>query len=235
MHYFAWVNLKGACISLGIGLAVYLFFIRRVLMRKDFGTMEYVNLWPQWFDMEDRLYRPAIFGLISLGGKFAQIGNEQKLENYIYWPAVRGASRAGGALAKLLSEDTLETKLYWPLLRTLSLFGAVTAKLFGDVSDMIALLFTKTFLAMRKYTEKVHVGNVITETVGHTADSFAEVLNKTIFAGHPKAHHYTGLLAGIWDGILDASRRMTHTMSYGLLLFGLGLCATIIYLLMYGM
>ena len=235
VHYFAWVNLKGACISLGIGLVVYLFFIRRVLMRRDYNVMEYVNLWPQWFDMEDRLYRPAIFGLLSLGGKFAQIGNEQKLEERVYWPAVRAASRAGGALAKAMSEDTLENRLYWPVLRALSLLGAVAAKAMGDVSDMIALAFTKTFLAMRRYTEKVHVGNVITEAVGHTADSFAEVLNKTIFAGNPKAHHYTGLLAGVWDGILDATRRLTHTMSYGLLLFGLGLCATIIYLLMYGM
>jgi len=39
----------------------------------------------------------------------------------------------------------------------------------------------------------------------------------------------------VWDGILDAVRLMTHTMSYGLLLFGIGLCATLVYLLMYGM
>ena len=207
VHYFTWVNLKGACISLGIGLIVYVFFIRRLLMNREFGISEYVNLWPEWFDMEDRLYRPAIYGLLNLGGKFAQIGNEQKLENNVYWP----------------------------LLRTLSMTGAVLAKFMGDISDTVALFFSRTFLAMRRYREKVHVGNVITETVGHTADSFAEILNRTIFAGHPHAHHYTGFLAGVWDGIMDAVRRLTHTMSYGLLLFGVGLCATLVYLLMYGM
>ena len=98
----------------------------------------------------------------------------------------------------------------------------------GDVSDIIALLFNRTFLAMRRYTEKVHVGNVITETVGQTADSFAEMLNKTIFAGNPHAHHFTGFLAGVWDGVMDAVRRLTHTMSYGLLLFGLGLCLMLV-------
>ena len=79
------------------------------------------------------------------------------------------------------------------------------------------------------------MGNLFTETVGHTADSFAEMLNKTIFAGNPHAHHFTGFLAGVWDGVMDAVRRLTHTMSYSLLLFGLGLCVTLIYLLTYGM
>ena len=39
--------------------------------------------------------------------------------------------------------------------------------------------------------------------------------------------------SGIWDGIMDAVRRLTHTMSYGLMIFGLGLCAMLVYLLMY--
>jgi len=235
VHYFAWVNLKGACISLSIGLVVYILFIRKVLMRKEYGVPEYINLWPSWFDVEDRIYRPAIYGLLNLGGQFAQIGNEQKLENNVYWPAVRGLSRIGGGAAKLLSEDTLENKIYWPALQMLSVAGAVIAKFLGDISDTIALFFSRTFLAMRRYREKVHVGNVVTETMGHTADSFAEVLNRTIFAGHPHAHHFTGFFAGVWDGIMDAVRRLTHTMSYGLLLFGVGLCATLVYLLMYGM
>ncbi len=235
VHYFSFVNLKGACISLGIGLIVYLFFIRRVLMRKEFGEVTYLNLWPAWFDIEDRVYRPAIMGLLDLGGRFAQIGNEQKLENNVYWPAVRTLSRIGGSAAKMVSEDTLENRIYWPALHTLSLVGAVVSKFLGDIMDTIALMFSHTFLAMRKYTEKIHVGNIITETVGHTADSFAEMLNHTLFANHPKAHHYTGFFAGVWDGIMDAVRRLTHTMSYGLLLFGIGLCMTLVYLLTYGM
>ena len=206
VHYFAWVNLKGACISLGIGLIVYLFFIRRVLMRDKYGVLMYVDLWPSWFDVEDRIYRPMIMKLIALGGAFAQIGNEQKLENKIYWPALRG----------------------------LSLGGAVISKFFGDVSDWIALVITRSMLAMRRYTEKVRVGNIVTDMVGQTADGVAEVINRTLLRDHPKAHHFTGKMAGLWDGLMHAMRRLTHTMSYGLLLFGLGLCATLIYLLTYG-
>jgi len=233
VHYFSWVNLKGACISLGIGLIVYLFFIRVKLMPKIDGVRTYVDLWPEKIDMEDRIYRPFIYSLLSFGGMLAQIGNEQKLEEKVYWPAVRGAVRVGHGAAKLCSEDTLENKLYWPALRALSLAGAVVSKLLGDVMDTLAMMFTKTFLMMKHYTEKVHVGNAFTDTVGGAADKFAEALNRTVFRGHPHAHHYTGRMAGWWNGVMAAIRRMTHTMSYGLLLFGLGLCLMMIYLLMY--
>ena len=205
VEYFSWVNLKGACISLGIGLVVYLFFIRTKLMPKENGVRVYVDLWPEKLDIEDRVYRPAIMWLLSFGGLLAQIGNEEKLENNVYWPA----------------------------LRTLSFTGAVVAKALGDVLDWFALIFTNTFLKMKHYTETVRIGNIFTDTVGGVADKTAEVLNQTIFRRHPHAHHYTGTLAGWWNGMLAAVRKMTHTMSYGLLLFGLGLCVTLIYLLLY--
>jgi len=205
VEYFSWVNLKGACISLGIGLIVYLFFIRVKLMPKENGVRMYVDLWPEKLDIEDRVYRPAIMWLLSFGGLLAQIGNEEKLENKVYWPA----------------------------LRTLSFAGAVVAKAFGDVLDWLALIFTNTFLKMKHYTETVRIGNIFTDTVGGFADKMAEVLNQTIFRNHPHAHHYTGTLAGWWNGMLAAVKKMTHTMSYGLLLFGLGLCVTFIYLLLY--
>ena len=205
MEYFSWVNLKGACISLAIGLVVYLFFIRVKLMPKENGVRVYVDLWPEKLDIEDRIYRPAIQWLFSFGGLLAQIGNEEKLENKVYWPALRGLSFA----------------------------GAVVAKAFGDVLDWLALIFTNTFLKMKHYTETVRIGNIFTDAVGGVADKLAEVLNQTIFRNHPHAHHYTGTLAGWWNGMLAAVKKMTHTMSYGLLIFGLGLCVTLIYLLLY--
>lgn len=40
-------------------------------------------------------------------------------------------------------------------------------------------------------------------------------------------------MAGMWDGLMDGVQRITHTMSYGLMLFGLGLCVTLLYLMFY--
>ena len=205
VHYFSLTNLKGACISLAIGVIVYLGFIRTKLMPKVNGERVYVDLWPAKLDIEDRVYRPFIYGLLNVGGWLAQIGNEEKLENRVYWPA----------------------------LRALSFAGAVVSKLLGDVLDMIAAKINQTFLAMKHYTETIRVGNVVTDTVGGAADKAAEIVNHTLLRNHPKAHHYTGTLAGWWNGMMAAVRRVTHTMSYGLLLFGLGLCVMIVYVLMY--
>ena len=47
VHYFAWVNLKGAVISICVGIVVYFLFIRKVLMQKDAkGNLVYVDRWP---------------------------------------------------------------------------------------------------------------------------------------------------------------------------------------------
>jgi formate hydrogenlyase subunit 3/multisubunit Na+/H+ antiporter MnhD subunit len=73
VDYFAWVNVKGALISLAIGLVVYLAVVRGLLMRKvERGIRSYVNVLPARFDMEDSLYRPAISLLISHGALLAR-------------------------------------------------------------------------------------------------------------------------------------------------------------------
>lgn len=61
VSYFSLKNLSGACISICIGAVVYVFFIRKVLMKKaGRGVRAYVNLWPEWLDMENLLYRPLL-------------------------------------------------------------------------------------------------------------------------------------------------------------------------------
>lgn len=73
VHYFSLGNLKGACISIVIGVVIYLGIIRTLLMTKDeSGCKVYVDRWPKWLDLENLIYRPVIetlipivFGLIS--------------------------------------------------------------------------------------------------------------------------------------------------------------------------
>lgn len=59
VHYFSLVNLKGAVISLAIGALVYFGFIRKFLMGKD-KEQSYLNVWPDWADMEELIYRPVL-------------------------------------------------------------------------------------------------------------------------------------------------------------------------------
>lgn len=209
VSYFSLTNLTGACISLAIGAIVYLAFIRPVLMRKPEGEAEdairaYVNLWPEKLDIEDRVYRPALDALL----------------------------RAGGALAALGSEPILENRVMKPIVGLLDVTGTLIARVLGSVTDAVALLLSRTVLSARRAKARVCVGNPVTSAAGRAADSLAEGLNHTVLRERPVPHHFTGLFAGWWEGFVDLLRQMTHTMSYGLILFGLGLCATILYLLM---
>lgn len=68
VSYFSLKNLSGAGISIGIGVIVYVFFIRKVLMEKTAGGDRYVNRWVSWLDVENLIYRPLLLGLLPLLG-----------------------------------------------------------------------------------------------------------------------------------------------------------------------
>ncbi|MCD7763058.1 MAG: complex I subunit 5 family protein [Lachnospiraceae bacterium] len=61
VSYFSLKNLSGAAISIGIGAVVYVFVIRKLLMRKK---NIYINAWPSWLDIEERIYRPLLMKLL---------------------------------------------------------------------------------------------------------------------------------------------------------------------------
>ena len=75
VHYFSAVNLKGGAISLGIGAAVYLLFIRRFLIiRGENGLSVYANKWPAEADLEELVYRPVFLRILpGIGGFFSGI------------------------------------------------------------------------------------------------------------------------------------------------------------------
>ena len=66
VNYFSWANLKGGLISLAIGAIVYIFVIRQLLMKKVNDKKVYINVWPEWLDLEDSVYRPILNVLINV-------------------------------------------------------------------------------------------------------------------------------------------------------------------------
>ena len=57
VSYFSFGNLKGAMISVGIGLVLYAVVVRGVLMDRQ---GRYVDRWPSWLDLENLVYRPVV-------------------------------------------------------------------------------------------------------------------------------------------------------------------------------
>lgn len=78
VHYFGWINIKGAVISVGIGILVYFLIVRNFFIGKDKnGYLEYINPWPENLDLEERVYKPMLEDILpNMGGFIANnIGN----------------------------------------------------------------------------------------------------------------------------------------------------------------
>ena len=95
---FAAVNLKGGAISLAIGCAVYLLFVKRVLYRNQ----SYVNLWPEWLDLEDLVMRPLLTRVLPgiFGSILAVFG-----ENRILKPCGKIVLFAGSLIGRILADS----------------------------------------------------------------------------------------------------------------------------------
>ena len=232
VDYFSLTNLKGAAISITIGIVVYLAVIRPLLIRKENGKSIYIDAWPKGLDMEDRLYRPGIEAMLTFGGSIARIADPAFLETKLYAPLIHFLTRAGGTLAAIGSAEILEERVYAPLIRGITFIGFALSKVVSRITDAIAVILTRTIF--RSHIEKSaepHVGNSLVYATGHAADTAMEGLNRTIFRSHPKDHHAVGRLAGRWQVMKEGRQTLTHTMSYALLMFGIGLVATLIYLI----
>lgn len=66
--WFSLENLKGAAISLAIGLALYLVFVRTLVRRKGPEEVRYRNPWPAVLSLEEGLYRPLLMGWLPFVG-----------------------------------------------------------------------------------------------------------------------------------------------------------------------
>lgn len=68
MDYFTPANLRGAIISMVIGLLVYLYVVRRFLIREEEEGSRYLNRWPRGLNLENRVYRPLLLKALPFLG-----------------------------------------------------------------------------------------------------------------------------------------------------------------------
>jgi hydrogenase-4 component B len=60
IHWLSFENLKGALISVAIGVVVYVFVVRILLIKEENGRKVYVNRIPAWMDLEEFVYRLVV-------------------------------------------------------------------------------------------------------------------------------------------------------------------------------
>ena len=181
VHYFALNNLSGGLISIAIGVVVYVFFIRKVLIKKsaaDDGrtVKEYENLWPQWLDLEELLYRPL-------------------------------------------------------LLNILPVIFAVFCRIFDSFTDTAVVALRKTLFKDSPLPHELSEGNVLTFALGKVMNGCQYVGNHTWRRKSPVKKDYVHIVA-VWnEGFKENNRIIQRSLSFGLLMFCVGLTLTLVYII----
>ena len=177
VDYFTWVNLKGSVISIVIGVAIYFFIIRLLLMkRQEDGSKVYVNRWWKYFDLEDYFYRPV-------------------------------------------------------LLKFLPTVLAAVCFVIDRFVDGIVVILRKSIYKDSLIYKEMDEGNQITYALGTFFNKIEDILNKSLWRNKPQKIEFTHQFAMKYASFKENFGFIERSLSYGLILFCLGLCAVLIYLL----
>ncbi len=208
VDYFSLKNLSGAMISIAIGAVVYLFVIRKVLMRREErGTAKgkrvsesaaYVDLWPTWLDLESLIYRPLLLEFL---------------------PSVFGA------VCSFL-DRLLET-----LLRFVLPAGGVFCRVMDSFVDLLVVALRKTVYCDSPLPHERPEGNIVTATLGHVMNFWQSIANCTWRRRRPAHKDYVHILAMRNTALKENNTIIGRSLSFALLMFGIGLCLTLIYIL----
>ena len=194
VHYFAWVNLKGGLISIAIGAALYLIVVRRWMLVDG----NYVNRWPEWLDLEEKLYRPLLLKILP--GIFGWICGV--LDRFM------------DVVAKVLPK-----------------VGAVLAGILDILVDGTVVVLRKTIYRDSPDRGELEEGNALTHTVGQFLNGLEELLNKTLWKNHTHKKDLEHWFVLKYASFKENATVIGRSLSFGLVLFCLGLCATLVYLL----
>ncbi len=209
VSYFSLENLKGGLISIGIGIFLYVVVIRGLLMEKEEGTggKRYADRWPSWLDLENLVYRPVLQTAL---------------------PGVCGA--VFGFLDKYLVSVAVTVFL------TVS---TVAGRCADQAVDGIVRLARATTHS-QKPEPKHHDSNQAAYVLGHMADklaAFGDRIRRLAKGNKKKAEAGTGRVSVIPEFVRReqelkvTGKLVEESFSFGLMLFSIGLCLTLGYLL----
>ena len=209
-HEIAWfsaTNLKGAAVSILIGLIVYFGFIRTVLMEKsgvkespaaaesnsngsDIRKKRYINRWPEKIDIEDAVYRPLCHFLgmvsVSVSSVFAFFGDK--------------------TFPQILREFSVAVS------RLFAFFGD---KLLPRLCEFFALMISRICASFPDFFIQILKDSVLRK--------------KPIPEDDPAEYQKADLLPEIHLG--EETEDVLNSFSFGLLMFGLGLCLMLLILI----
>ena len=214
--YFSFANLKGGLISIGIGIFLYAVVIRGLLMEKEGEGRHYVNRWPQWLDLENLVYRPVL---------------------QVALPAICGTACA-------MLEQLLSVVFHVTLV-----ISTVFSRFLDSTTDGVVRLARLTTHSQIKPAREAHDTDLAAHVLGAVLDGAAGLKERLSPERRRAAHMAAAGASGKEEGMVpvreSASLRLVRgeeqikhifrlvetSFSFGLMLFCIGLCITLGYLL----
>jgi len=109
--------------------------------------------------------------------------------------------------------------------------GAGIAGVLDILTDGVVVLLRKTIYRDASYHGELEEGNALTHVIGVTLNLLEELLNKTVWRHHEHRKDLEHWLVLKTAAFKENATIIGRSLSFGLVLFCLGLCATLIYLL----
>lgn len=127
----------------------------------------------------------------------------------------------------------LENVIYRPvLLKGLPFVFGVLCRALDSMVDFVVVLLRKTVYKDSKLPHELEEGTRITYAMGCLANGFERGANATIWRKHPRNVDYVHKYALVYEEMSEEGTIIGRSLSFGLLLFCIGLIITVVYLLM---
>ena len=209
--YFSFTNLKGGIISIGIGVFLYAVVIRGFLMEREKEEggerrRRYVDRWPSWLDLENLIYRPVLQTAL---------------------PAVFGA--VCGFVDRYLVSVSVNVFLA---------VSSVACRAMDQGVDGVIRLARATTHRQQPEPKSRHDKNGLAHLLGEMADAAAlgknHLFGKKRGSGEPQGDKGKSAVPAMirreeqWK---QTWKLIEESFSFGLMLFCIGLCLTLGYLL----
>mgnify|MGYP004717833733 CR=1 FL=1 len=148
------------------------------------------------------------------------------LEDYLYRPILlQILPTIGGSISCVLDRLADVTAKLQPLA------GYVEASFFDTIQDPIIVEMKKDVYHGSEEKTDPEEGNHLTHVLGRLCNAVKHLCNATIWRKHPCQTDFIHKLSLWYEEFRENTILIGRSMSYGLLLFSLGLCITLIYLL----
>ena len=148
------------------------------------------------------------------------------LENFLYRPVLLQVLPAvAGGVCKVLD------KLVDVFAKIQPLAAYVEASFFNTIQDPVIVEMKKDIYHGSEEPDDLEEGNPVTHVLGKCCNAVKHLLNATVWKKHPCKTDFKHKFALRYEQFRENMMLIGRSMSYGLLLFSLGLCITLIYLL----